>query len=164
MLKIKVIADNILNLTDARYFAAYGVDYLVFDIEKIAPQSIREIKEWIEGVKIFLDAEGQVTPAMLDLIINLSPNGFVSGSEALLDDLNSQFSELEFFLRQADGTLTNHIDKDELPYKKISTTESIESLITSDKISGIIVEGEPEEKVGFKNFDQLDKIFELIAI
>jgi len=31
-LKVQVIASNITNLTDARYFAAYGVQYLLFDL------------------------------------------------------------------------------------------------------------------------------------
>ena len=56
MLKTNVKASNITNLTDARYFAAWEVEWLGFNFEKgseqyIAPQSMKAIKEWVEGVK-----------------------------------------------------------------------------------------------------------------
>ena len=35
MLSKKVIATAITNLTDARYFAARGIDYLLFDLDAI---------------------------------------------------------------------------------------------------------------------------------
>jgi len=55
MLKIKVFASNITNLTDARYFAAWEVECLGFNFTQksesyIAPQSMKAIKEWVEGV------------------------------------------------------------------------------------------------------------------
>jgi len=56
MLKTKVKASNITNLTDARYFAAWEVEWLGFNFEQgsenyIAPVSMKAIKEWVEGVK-----------------------------------------------------------------------------------------------------------------
>jgi len=56
MLKTNVKASNITNLTDARYFAAWEVEWLGFNFEQgsenyIAPQSMKAIKEWVEGVK-----------------------------------------------------------------------------------------------------------------
>lgn len=57
MLKIKVLAGPITNLTDARYFAAREVEWLLFDFEPaspnyIAPQKMIAIREWVDGVKI----------------------------------------------------------------------------------------------------------------
>jgi len=56
MLKIKVFANNVSNLTDARYFAAWEVECLGFNFDQgsesyIAPQSMKAIKEWVEGVQ-----------------------------------------------------------------------------------------------------------------
>jgi len=165
MLKIKVIADNILNLTDARYFAAYGVDYLVFNQEEIPPQTIREIKDWVEGVSILLDVRTQLTPSLLDFILSLSPEGYVSDDVELLNDLKRQLPEANLFMREKNGNLVDLANKEAMPYVKLgSSPESLKEIIESENITGIIVEGEPEEKVGFKNFDELDEIFELIAI
>ena len=57
MLTTTVKASSISNLTDARYFAAWHVDWLGFDLTPdgltILPlPEVKEIKDWIEGPKI----------------------------------------------------------------------------------------------------------------
>jgi phosphoribosylanthranilate isomerase len=51
---MKVIARNITNLTDARYFAAKEVGYLVFNLEEGAsgyldPSHMQAMREWVQG-------------------------------------------------------------------------------------------------------------------
>ena len=53
---MKIKASKIENLTDARYFAAQGVEYLGFDLTNIEEnqekyRTIHAIKEWVEGVQ-----------------------------------------------------------------------------------------------------------------
>ena len=57
MLKTKVKASSITNLTDARYFAALEVEWLGFNLtpntpQSISPTNLKVIKEWVDGVKI----------------------------------------------------------------------------------------------------------------
>lgn len=57
MLNTAVKASSIANLTDARYFAAWHVEWLGFDLsptglEKLSLPEVKEIKDWIEGPKI----------------------------------------------------------------------------------------------------------------
>lgn len=57
MLKTKVKASDITNLTDARYFAALEVAWLSFNLQAGTPSSIElgdfmAIKEWVEGPTI----------------------------------------------------------------------------------------------------------------
>jgi phosphoribosylanthranilate isomerase len=57
MLKTRIKASQITNLTDARYFAARDVEWLGFNLDPgtenfIHPQNIKAIKEWLEGPKI----------------------------------------------------------------------------------------------------------------
>ncbi len=57
MLKTKVKASAITHLTDARYFAAWEVKWLGFnlttgDIGAIEPRAAIAIKEWVDGVSI----------------------------------------------------------------------------------------------------------------
>ena len=54
MLKIKVKASQITNLTDARYFAAKEVEWLSFDFTEgsstyIDPMKARAMFDWVEG-------------------------------------------------------------------------------------------------------------------
>lgn len=57
MLNTKVKASSITNLTDARYFAAWEVEWLGFDLEmgsetQVSPQFVHAIKDWVDGVKV----------------------------------------------------------------------------------------------------------------
>lgn len=57
MLTTTVKASSISNLTDARYFAAWHVDWLGFDLTAdglaiLSLPEVKEIKDWIEGPKI----------------------------------------------------------------------------------------------------------------
>lgn len=56
-LRTRVKAAAIANLTDARYFAALGVDYLGFALEPgaaghVSPEQVRGLREWVEGPAI----------------------------------------------------------------------------------------------------------------
>ena len=56
MLKIKVKASNITNLTDARYFAAREVEWLGFPLgsggDAVDATVVKAMAEWVDGVKI----------------------------------------------------------------------------------------------------------------
>ena len=57
MLKTPIKASQIANLTDARYFAAWNVDWLGFCLDESAlnflkPAEFVAIREWVEGPKI----------------------------------------------------------------------------------------------------------------
>ena len=54
LLRTRVKAAAVANLTDARYFAAYGVDYLGFALEPgsvgyVGEGTVAEMRGWIEG-------------------------------------------------------------------------------------------------------------------
>lgn len=76
MLKTKVKASSLSNLTDARYFAAFEVNWLGFnlsagDADYCPPQTAAEIREWVDGVEIVaefgIEDLDEIRPA-LDLI------------------------------------------------------------------------------------------------
>ena len=74
MLKTVVKASSIANLTDARYFAAWHVEWLGFDLspsglERLSLPQVKEIKDWIEGPKIVGEL-GVWEPAQSQEIIN----------------------------------------------------------------------------------------------
>lgn len=57
MLKTQVKASSITNLTDARYFAAWEVKWLGFNLDThddnyIQPVVMKAIKEWVDGVEV----------------------------------------------------------------------------------------------------------------
>ncbi len=59
----QIKASQITNLTDARYFAAWGVEWLGFGLEPgrdhfVAPAQMAAIKEWLEGPKMVGEFSG----------------------------------------------------------------------------------------------------------
>lgn len=65
MLATKVLASGITHLTDARYFAAWEVDYLAFPLgegvtEAISWDYLNALREWVEGPEIVAEL-GRVT-------------------------------------------------------------------------------------------------------
>ena len=73
MLKTKVKASSITNLTDARYFAAWEVEWLGFNLESgsensVSPQFVNAVKDWVDGVKI-IGEFGLASPNEINLAV-----------------------------------------------------------------------------------------------
>jgi phosphoribosylanthranilate isomerase len=108
MSKIIIKASEIGNLTDARYFSAWGVDWLGFSLDSenpayIGPTQISAMREWLSGPGIvaemgpFSDAE-----LLLQAVEILKPDALQIG----------QFTALEA-VKTLDGSLT--IIKEQIP-------------------------------------------------
>lgn len=84
MLKIRIKASKITNLTDARYFAAWEAHWLGFNLDShtegsISPQQMMAIKEWVEGPKIIGEFGLQSVEEIKSLVDNLSLDGIQLG-------------------------------------------------------------------------------------
>jgi phosphoribosylanthranilate isomerase len=75
MLKTQVKASSITNLTDARYFAAWEVKWLGFNLDTnaedyIAPVKVKAMKEWVDGVEVVAEF-GMQTAAEITELVNV---------------------------------------------------------------------------------------------
>jgi len=75
MLKTQVKASSVTNLTDARYFAAWEVKWLSFNLDVhaenyIAPVNMKAIKEWVDGVEV-VGEFGMQTAEEIEQMANL---------------------------------------------------------------------------------------------
>ncbi|HMG16759.1 MAG TPA: hypothetical protein VK590_14990 [Saprospiraceae bacterium] len=82
MFKTQVLADKLTHLTDARYFAARGVDILCFSIPEEqaldkALMSIHAILSWVEGPKIYLRPGFRSTEEIISLCNDLNPEAII---------------------------------------------------------------------------------------
>ena len=94
MLKTKVIASSITNLTDARYFAAWEVNWLGFCFEEgsenyISPQAMYAMKEWVNGVKFMGEFRNMNSADILDHVEKLGLDAVqvdeLTGLDVLMD-------------------------------------------------------------------------------
>lgn len=168
-----MIAQNIINLSDARYFSAWGVDYLGFntipDSEYfISNSDIQEIKDWVEGPQCLLEANALEFDDLAD--------GFIlSNIYSSLPIVKETFFRITFqdlIKGLPDGKYISSIKDEDV--EKLSSIQSEHShlyfeiselsLASIQKLGdfGLVVQGGEEEKVGLKSYEQLDEIYDIL--
>lgn len=177
MLNKKIIAASVCNLTDARYFSGWMVDYIHFDLRGdvesgLTMSSIGEMQSWIEGPEFIVSSD-------LDIMKKMMID--VSAGHAMLFNCTTPLDFPCFYHVQQHFLKENII---ELKGKRIilSSIEDIEKVeimvnnyelevyldtrfiqdyyIGANWLTGYMVHGSPEEKVGFKSYDDVDDLFE----
>lgn len=191
-LKTKVIAAAVTNLTDARYFAAWGVDYMAYIIDErddqyIGIEGTKEIIDWVEGPKHMGLLPGVDTPAssseiyttlelealMISPFIDVQTVEPVSPTvyrsvlwDASLLDLDEEL----LIVKLPVGTTLSDVaaDLQKLAAKNVvyldihPTVADLEVVLGNIQPEGIVLRGGEEEKVGFKSYDELDDLFEYL--
>jgi len=173
LLKQKVIAQNIINLSDARYFAAWGVDYISFNTIPdsdyfISNADIQEIKNWVEGPQCLIEANALEFDELAD--------GFIlSNIYSSLPIVKDTFFRINFddiLKGLPDGKYISTISKEEIPKLKDLDTQHLHLFFEISNLDletipllqdyGLVVQGGAEEKVGIKSYDQLDDVYDLL--
>jgi phosphoribosylanthranilate isomerase len=212
MLKTKVKASSITNLTDARYFAAMGVDWLGFNLnskdkEAIAPELIGQIEEWVEGVQIVAEYGDDEWEKVKTGLENVIPNIVQMGGDAGINEILEMppsVPVIKEIVIESNGTeeallsemeeLTGHVmafalnfTRNEITWQNITDghpfsiaflkeltdkfpiilevdfdAKQLKSCLDMLNPEGITFKGGEEEKVGFKSFDELDDLFDVL--
>jgi phosphoribosylanthranilate isomerase len=179
---MKVIAADVGNLTDARYFAAREVAFLCFDIQQIddtfAVQRATAIAEWLEG-PVFAVPVNQATrlaslhPGAViyrnsDLYIAGLPGDLIKIYQTDWAAFDSEYAaelEAEIYWIQVSSLMEqdtlielckNYPVYIEFYMPLTEAKKAIELL----QPEGIVLRGGAEEKPGFKSFDELDEWFD----
>ncbi|NNE27121.1 MAG: hypothetical protein HKN09_09780 [Saprospiraceae bacterium] len=176
MLNRKIIAQNITNLTDARYFAAWGVDYLSYNIQADSPyavslEAIKEIKDWVEGPKTLIESNAIE-------FLDFSDGHILSNIYSSLPLNKEAFFRIDISEVQKglpSGKYILRLEEDDIDtFKALPTDKYVEADVYLDiqnlnlnRFSdwpnlGLAVQGGEEEKVGVKSFDELDELYELL--
>lgn len=212
-LKTPVKASAINNLTDARYFSAWGVEWLGFnmnfgDQNYLEPKAIKEIKEWLVGPYMVGEFVGNQSPEqIIELVTQLKLDMVQVGmfaSVELIKELNgiavikewilSDWSDLEGLGNQLAVFSANveffllDLTKNGLTWEVLSQkaealaqlqrlcksypimlsidfrAEDYNDLVGCLVLRGLSLQGNEEEKVGYKSFEELDAIFEILEI
>lgn len=195
MLPIPVIASPVTHLTDARYFAAWLVDGVVYPLDgpmAIRPQKVLQIREWLEGPSSMARFEGTDSTEIPEQLAALEIDTVVLAGQQYLEDtattnLGPVYLELSatcldlpvwghekkvegvfFYLspdREQNQQFVDMWSKQAVPLYMIYQGQSHGDLnrwIREGKVSGLVVQGGEEEKVGYKSFDQLDDLYDFL--
>ena len=188
MVETNFFAADIQNLTDARYFAAWGAQWMSFwvnseDLNDKGLEKYREIKDWIDGPKFAVHFSYEVPPdEMMQFAISLQADGILCTEETaeLLESFGQDIefivecrsiteivdSRFEKFIYLADNIQEASTQLNLLDHSgEIYIDTNVSPGCISDYSSllsrfGIVLRGGEEEKVGFKSYEELDEIFD----
>jgi phosphoribosylanthranilate isomerase len=121
MTTTKIKASSIANLTDARYFAAWNVEWLGFNFSAgtsafIAPTQAKAIQEWVDGPKTVgefdLESSKEILAVAEVLPLDLVQVGMYAGLDTIMA-LNGRFpiiKELVFDQETTPATIAHLLD------------------------------------------------------
>jgi phosphoribosylanthranilate isomerase len=182
-LKTVVKVGNISNLSDARYCAGMGVDMLGFCVIEgktpyISPKLFQEIRGWISGPKVVAEIYGLSSRDQLkEIIQNYAPDYLeLDGEEyqmfradASLPCIVSLDKNGKDLHAHSEGIAYVLVNGDQLPpaattpvLLKVNSGDNLLEKIRQPSITGIALNGSPELRPGFKNYDGLADILELL--
>jgi len=175
-----ILVRNINHLTDARYFAAMGVDWMSIQLSA-DPASFSKwhmLKDWVAGIK--LAAEIQVDDEMLlaKTIIDAAPDGIILNKLNIPEipkniQLFYDTNISKDFIQSDQGAFIFHYDdfaEDQilqLPSDRIYLQASwsltkLEQLLNKGYTGGICFMGGQEDKIGMRDYGVMDELIGLL--
>lgn len=195
-LKTRVKVGEVTNLSDARYCAGMGVEYIGFNLDidgerSIDATSFTAITQWLEGITTVGEFKSSDVKHILEQVDKHNLTSIEIGDVELLGQLKG--IDLKIFLRldktldqiqinehcnQLTGEVEAFIVDSPLSWDGISElstkfpiitchnleVNSLEDNISKSSIYGISLKGGDEERPGFKSFDELADILEVLEI
>jgi phosphoribosylanthranilate isomerase len=182
----KVKAGSVSSLSDARYFAGMGVDWLGFDVNPDSPHYVslelyQSMAGWVTGPKRVIEMSAANPEAVKKMIATYAPDFFevdasqVSVLKGLTDvplmarlDLDTDQPNMQALAEAKYVVLTvqDALKKKEIIQNISQVVEvlltvtphepAINNLLTLLPISGICLKGSPEIKVGLKDYSFAD--------
>lgn len=187
MLRLPVLAADITNLTDARYFAAAYVDYMSFCMGEgsdtyVTPQQVKEIVGWVQGPDYLLQFKSRSadTAYVEWMMESTDVGGAIIGGQLDVDLVRAaeptlvlaEMSSIDDCQLAADGLIITDpsIDWQEVVRRTPTpifldyamSVEQVRGLLEYEVRPGIVLHGGREEKVGYKSYEDIDEILELL--
>ncbi len=168
--KVKIKVNNIQHLTDARYFAAMGVNYMGFDLSGLDGDEIEleftkiaAIRDWVSGPELFISVD-RADEEILELALKNKLNIIeVSHASPLFGHEDFQWFYRNGLSEKGENTF-GVMDFDtwkesnypEVFVRGFGEEELLE--IIERKALGVELEGSPEEKIGVKSYEFYDHV------
>jgi len=185
-LKTKVKAGNITNLSDARYCAGMGVDWLGFPADSIDPKTFAEITGWVTGPQFVLElGTGPIPESLSDYAVDIIQVNYQQLQKSILSkhqfivalsltDWNDAKAELIKNKDRIQHVLVLNLTGNKTEEVNILTeiaahTDVLISLegcpyslheILDFPIAGINIAGNSELKPGLKDYTELAEVLE----
>jgi hypothetical protein len=175
-----ILVRNINHLTDARYFAAMGVDWMSIRLNA-DPTSFSKwhmLKDWVAGVKLAAEIQDDDEMLLARTIIDAEPDGIILNQLKIPEvpdniQLFYEADSIEDFIQPGEGTFIIQYDVLEmdkilqLPSDRIFLQASwsliqLELLLNKGYTGGICFLGGAEDKTGMRDYGVMDELIGLL--
>lgn len=193
-LKIKVKVGNITNLSDARYCAGMGVDFLGFPIGDAETQipfdTFQEIVGWVSGPAFVLEYSDSMNDDEFQKVTESKAVQYIQLNYSQLKQLGKKVENHSIILKTDIGewsAINSNLSKYDITYLVLAENNSVnwkevEQInkkvkvlmpyyhiddiegIESLPIAGIHLEGSSEDKPGQKDYDHLAAVLESLEV
>lgn len=183
-LKTLVKVGRITNLSDARYCAGMGVDFLGFravasQAEAITAKNYQDIRGWITGPQIVAEVYGidnekdlavileEFRPDYLELgLEEYKKIGSAIGLPYMLmlqegEELPALSQKPAYIVMECDSTMTRFIPEHEV-LLIVKDVKELNRALHHTGVSGICLHGQAELRPGLKHYDELADILEAL--
>lgn len=177
-----ILVRNISHLTDARYFAAMGVDWMSIrlDSNPVSFSFWHTLRDWVEGVRLAAEIDEDDEMLLSKIIIDAKPDGIIAGHLEFVHltggldmfvtnhEFNASLSEngikviLPYIHEQTEPHSFLHIPADLIFLESHWTAEAIVAVKTLGFAGGFCFHSSPETKTGMKDYSDFDHLLELI--
>ncbi len=174
----QILVRNIKHLTDARYFAAMGVDWMSMELNNDPTSFMRwhTFKDWVEGVKLAAEIDAVDEMLLSKTIIDAKPDGIIltqlkdlegiSDAELFFDTRNinryhcpvGSFQIVHFDEIEADHILELNPATTFLQHDW--TLDVLDKLLGLGYMGGICFTGGDEDATGMRDYELTDKLIE----
>ncbi|MEO6132516.1 MAG: hypothetical protein ABIQ02_11755 [Saprospiraceae bacterium] len=171
----KILVRKITHLTDARYFAAMGVDWISIELNA-DPASFflwHTLKDWVEGVKLAAEISMPDETLLAKTIIDAYPDGIILNSLIVFDmppDIQvfydmKQDDRVDLLHRdhliieydpETNKNLLQNFDRNKIFLQSDWTPGTLDQLLESGYGGGICFSGGDEETKGMRDYAIMD--------
>jgi phosphoribosylanthranilate isomerase len=183
-LKTLVKVGSITNLSDARYCAGMGVDMLGFNAiagtpNYVPPALFQDIRGWISGPAIVAEVYGADTQTLKNVIQDYQPQ-FLECNPATFEKVKEQ-TTLPFLISLSGSDATTLSQQSNIRYLIVNETTlatltsgaiqvfvrpssaaNVTTLLTLSNVNGFALTGSDESRPGFKDYEDLSEILEML--
>jgi phosphoribosylanthranilate isomerase len=187
-LKTLVKVGSITNLSDARYCAGMGVDMLGFaaveDMDNHISQDLfQQIRGWVSGPQVVAEMYGlkkttdihailqNYAPDMVEVTFETYQNlkseiqlpFIVALSANELSNMAEHHKRVAYWLvdESSVGKLKGKVGPQPILFKS-TEKDKIESALQAGTVKGVAINGSPELRPGFKDYDDLSEILDFL--
>lgn len=176
-----ILVRKILSLTDARYFAAMGIDWMSMELSEdpLTFSRWHTMREWISGVKLAAELKSHDESQIAKTIIDANPDGIIlntldfihltGGIDLFILTKNLLPPNPELFTQIIPYDPLNIYSDIFLPdlaefiYLKAEwTADLIRELKNNGYKGGICFEGGEESILGMRDFTEMDMMIEIL--